>query len=213
MGRFASHRRMAGRHAVALAVMLATAGGLSLPLGVVAAGPSGPGTLLSPSVVRPADGVAANITWNGAPVTQAGSAASAFVIGPGQTAEVGFTYAELNGTPLVTNATLDLLFLGITLSTESIRTVNVGFVGSAEMNWTFGTLLYLTEGVYEVDAKLLDANGSVLLLQPFYVDARAPYLIGSTILCMVIVLGIVEALWIRSVIRYKRGRKGRYRFH
>lgn len=158
-----------------------------------------------------ADGVSANVTWNGVDVGHASSAASAFVVGAGQSATVRFNYSEAVGVPTVVNATLLLLFLGVTLSSESIAPASVGLAGAAVLNWTFGSLIYLTEGVYEVEAQLLDANGSVLFQEPFYVDARAPYLAGSVIVALATLLGVVEALWIRSVVRYRRQRRGRYR--
>jgi hypothetical protein len=204
---------MAVRVAVALALAFAVAAGPLFTGGVGTSNPHGTGSvglLAGPSGAAP--GVAATVTWNGIAIDQAGSPGSAFPIGAGESATVRFNFTESAGSPSVTNASLDLLFLGVVLSTESIPAATVGLAGVAEMNWSFGALIYLTEGVYEVDAKLLDANGTALFVQPFYVDARAPFLLGSAILSMAIVLGIVEAFWIRSVVRFRRPRRGRYRF-
>jgi len=195
--------------ALALVVLVASpvAGAIASPTRGAPGGAAGP-----PLGPDPADGVVAEVTWGGTDVTAAGSATRAFVLDAGSSADVDFNYTESAGTPAVDNATLTLVFAGVTLSTESIRATTVGLTGGAALTWTFGNLVYLTEGVYEMYAELLDRNGSVLFQQPFFVDVRAPYLVGSVILDMAIVLGIVEALWIRSVVRYRRGHRGRYRY-
>jgi hypothetical protein len=160
----------------------------------------------------PSTGFSANISWNGVGIGQASSAATAFVIGPGQSANVQFNFTQVLGAPRVTNASLVLLYLGLTLSSASIPTMPPTPAGGWQISWTFGSLIYLTEGVYQLDAQLSDANGSVLFQEPFYVDARAPYVVGSAILAMAIVLGLAEILWIRTVLRYRKSRRGRYRF-
>ena len=194
----------------------------ALGLVVAAVAGSGPGILgaerlvvghPSPTVPVPAAGtLSATITWNGVPIGQASSTGSAFVLGAGQSATVLFNVTEPLGGPTVSNASLVLLYLGVSLSTVSIPTPVPEPVGGWSVSWSFGSLIYLTEGVYEVDAQLTDANGSVLLQQPFYVDARAPYLVGSAILSMVVILGLAELLWVRTVVRYRRSRRGRYRY-
>lgn len=194
--------------ALALALVATPAVGSVLP----APAELGVGRYTPGSDLAPADGVSAVVTWDGTNVSAAGTTSAAFPIDAGQSVLVAFDYAEAAGTPAVDNASLLLEFAGIALSIESIRTAPVGLFGAAAMNWTFGSLIYLTEGAYEVDAELLDANGSVLFREAFFVDARAPYVVASVILDMAIVLGLVEALWIRSVIRYRRRRRGRYRY-
>lgn len=195
--------------AVALALVV-----VASPLaGTLAAAPwGGPPELAGPSVSRPSAITSASITWNGVDVAQANSASTAFVIGAGQTADVGFNFTETRGNDSVTTAELVLLYLGLALSTESIPTMPPAPAGGWQMNWTFGPLIFLTEGVYELDAQFLDHNGSVLYSAPFYVDARAPYLVGSTIAAMAIIVGLAEVLWIRTVLRYRKSRRGRYRF-
>lgn len=198
---------------MALLLAAAVATGPLLAGGVAVARPTAAGANpIAPGQEAAGSGLAVTVTWNGVAIDRAAGPGSAFTIGAGESATVRFNFTEALGGPAVANASLDLLFLGVVLSTESIAASAVGPVGVAEMNWSFGDLIYLTEGVYEVDAKLVNATGSVLFLEPFYVDARAPYLVGSAILSMVIVLGIVEALWVRSVVRYRRSRRGRYRF-
>ena len=104
--------------------------------------------------VVPADpALSANVTWDGTNVGRANSALSAFVLGAGQNAQVSFAYSAPNGSVGVVNATLSLLYVGLTLSSESIRTTTTGANGSAVLNWTFGSLIYLTEGAYELQAE------------------------------------------------------------
>jgi len=223
MARSSSRARPRGVPARALLAAVAGAIALTLLLVTGSLGPRAmapaptPSALVHPSGVVVADSnVSVNVTWNGAPIGQATSASTAFVLGPGQSADVVFSYTEAAGIPAVTNASLVLRFLDVNLSTESIRAATVvgpsgSQSGSAQLNWTFGSLLYLTEGVYEVDAELLGLNGTLLFQLPFYVDARAPYLIGSAIAAFAIVLGTAEAFWVVTVVRSRRVRRGRYR--
>lgn len=196
---------------VALALALSAAIGLP---GTVTSGPFGPGasvahgTGLLPSAT---DGVVANVTWDGVGVEQASSAASAFSIGAGQSARVQFTYAEATGTPSITTAWLVLLFAGVALTTETGNATTTALAGSANLSWSFGPAIYLIEGLYEIDAELLDANGTVLFHQPFYVDARAPYLVGSLLVLMIVTVLVVEAFAIRALARRRRTRRGRNR--
>jgi hypothetical protein len=201
----------AGRGPIALAaaLLLIVSSGVGVET-ALANGPTGAG--LEPAVAGPAASVLANVTWNGVNVGRAGSAGGAFVLGAGQSAMIGFNYTEPVGTPAVVNATVVLLYVGLALSSESIAPTSVGPFGTAQMSWTFGSLIYLTEGIYQLEAELLDANGSALFHQAFFVVARAPYLVGSVIFVMVILLIVVEALWIRTVIRHRRARTGRYRY-
>ncbi len=155
--------------------------------------------------------VSASVTWDGVGVGAAGTPTSAFPIAAGESADVGFSFTEAAGTPPITNASLTLYGFGLALTTESIAPTTAGPNGTAELRWSFGSLIYLTEGVYEIDAQLEDANGTTLFHQAFYVDAQAPYLLGSAILALLIVLGIVEALWMRTLLRYRRIRSGRRR--
>jgi hypothetical protein len=201
------------RPALHVALTAALVGGLLA--GPVAGAWPGVSARLSPrsadAIVAAEPGFSANVTWDGTNVGQANSALSAFDLGAGQNAQVAFRYFDPNGSYGVVNASLTLLYIGLTLSSESIRPSTFGANGSAVLNWTFGSLIYLTEGAYELQAELLDANGTVVFHQAFYVTARAPYLVGSVVFVMALLLGVVELLWIRSVIRYRTRRRGRGR--
>jgi len=158
----------------------------------------------------PAGGLNVSVTWNGAGIAQAGSASAGFVIGAGQTAMVRFSYSGA-GALAVRGASVLVLFLGLTLSSLT-TVVKPAAAGEAVVNWSFGSAIYITEGAYKAEAQLSDANGSVLFSEPFYVDARAPYVFGSAIPAMAALIGLAEAFWIRTVIRYRRHRRGRYRY-
>jgi len=200
-------RGMGRRLPVAIAVALVAAAWLGAGL-ATGASTGAAGT----PVAGPAQNLSVTISWNGVDVGQAGSASSAFVVGAGQTVDVAFHVNGTSGGDVATSAQLVLLYLGLTLSTEAIATNGPEPAGGWQLNWTFGSMIYITQGVYEVDAQLLDPNGSALFHEPFYVDARAPYLLGSAILSMAVILGIAELLWIRTVLRYRRSHRGRYRF-
>ena len=194
------------------------AAALALLLILVSLGRGSPTVGLAPASAAPLDArspaaddrVTATVTWNGVNVADASSASTAFSIRPGQSVEVQFRYAESSGADPVANASLLLLYAGLTMSAESIVTAPVGLFGATALNWTFGSLIYITEGVYEVTAELLDANGTILYSGGFFVDAHAPYVVGSLIALMATLLGIVEVFFVRSVIRYRRPRRPRY---
>ena len=196
------------------AVVVAAVLAASLLAGTGAAAPLSdrPHEVGGSSVARPSVISSVTITWNGVDIGQASSPSTAFVIGAGQSANVRFNFTETHGNDSVASAELVLLFLGFPLSTESIPTMPPAPAGGWQLNWTFGSLIFLTEGAYEVSAQLLDANGTVLFSAPFYVDARAPYLVGSTIVAMAIVVALAELLWVRTVLSYRKARRGRYRF-
>lgn len=202
----------------ALALAALVVAGLPFPRTTASAATVEP--TMVPTTVRPLTNLSATVTWNGVAVAQANVAGTAFTIGPGQTASVVFNFTEQNGSDPVTNASLVLRYLDLNLSVETIRTEATCPPGSgptspcsgtAELNWTFGSLLVVTEGVYEVDANLLDPNGSLLFHEPFYVDARAPYVLGSAIILFAVVLGVAEVAWVVTVLRARRRRR-RYRF-
>lgn len=153
---------------------------------------------------QPVGGVQAAITWDGTPVGQASSPATAFSIAPGEEATVNFTFTGASPLPVPPNASVVLWFFGIALSNVSIRSTFVAGTGFAQINWSFGSLYDLTEGVYQVDAQLVDADGNRLVDQAFYVDARAPYVIGSAIAGFAALLGAVEVYWIATGIRWRR---------
>jgi hypothetical protein len=150
---------------------------------------------------------AVTVSWGGVEIGAASSPSDAFAVGGGESVPVAFNYSGPAASQ-VALATLSMKFLGVALSSESIAPSTVG---AAEMNWTFGPLIDLTEGIYEIDAELVDSAGQVLFEQPFYVDAKAPYTLGSAIAFFALVLATVEAYSVaanvRLRLRQKRGRR------
>ncbi len=160
-----------------------------------------------PELAGPGSALAITVRWNGVDVANAYAAPQAFDVAPGASAGVTFNYSGPEATSVAT-AELVLLYLGVALSRESIAPVSLG---SAQMTWTFGSLADLTQGVYEVDAELLGANGAALFVEPFYVDVQAPFGIGSAIAFFALVLAAVEVYWIASTarIRLRERQRGR----
>lgn len=163
----------------------------------------------APSATAPPPGgsVSATVTWNGVPVGQATTPATAFVVRPGDSPLVAFTFFQPAGSPVVVNASLVLRFLGITLSDLSVPPDNVSGQHFADLNWSFGSLYELTEGIYEVTAELLDAQGAIQFQEAFYVTARAPYLVGSAVTAFLLVLGAAEVYWVAAVVLHRRARR------
>jgi hypothetical protein len=142
------------------------------------------------------------VRWNGEPVADAALPTAAFVVRAGGTETVNFTFVETGPGLEVTNATLVVWFLGLPLSRESlVTTATLGGTGYAEVNWSFGSLSDLTEGLYQVDAELTGPSGQVLFDQPFYVDVETPTVLGSALALAVVVLGGLEACWVALTLR------------
>lgn len=143
-----------------------------------------------------------DVLWNGVPLNDAALPSSAFVVRPGEIAAVNFTFAESGAGAGVTNATLVTWYLGVPLMREVFPTTSTtAGVGYAQLNWSFGALLDLTEGVYEVDAELSDAAGHVVFDEPFYVDAQSPAVLGSAIALALVILGGLAACWVGLTLR------------
>jgi hypothetical protein len=151
-----------------------------------------------------------SVTWDGTSVSSAGSPASAFVITKGQTATVDFLYTQGAG-GAIGNATLSLAYLGIALTTSRSTTHITGgppITGAAQINWTFGPLYDALEGVFALTASLLYPNGTTAWSQSFYVFAKAPYLLESGAVVVLLILTIAEIYWgLASIRDARRSRK------
>ncbi len=159
----------------------------------------------------PATALAVNVSWNGIGVANASAAATAFPISPGQVAAIEFAFAG-GAASTVTNATVLLGFAGAVLSRDSVLpTVGPSDTGRAEIDWSFGNLYAAIEGVYPLTAELRAANGTVLFTTQFFIDARAPYVVGSAAVVFLGVLGAVELGWIVAAVRRERRRQRRFR--
>jgi hypothetical protein len=152
----------------------------------------------------------ASATWNGQSISSASSPGSAFSLEKGQTATVNYSYGGLAGGQ-VQNATLELTYLGIVLTTSRSGTHVVGgppIAGAAQINWSFGPLFDALEGVFQLTATLLYANGTTAWSESFYVFAKAPYLLESGAVVVLLILSIAELYWgIASIRDARRGRK------
>jgi hypothetical protein len=155
-------------------------------------------------------GVGGNVTWNGANVSAAGSTGSAFVVHGGASATVAFFYTVFPGGPAPVTAEVVGVFLGYPLTSVGTGTSpGTGGVGGAEFSWSFGTLWELTEGSYHLTAELLDANGSIVWSEGFYVNVEAPYRVASGIFVFLIVLGGVESYTVATVLTERWARRRR----
>jgi len=146
------------------------------------------------------------VTWNGKNVSGADAPSSAVPISKGQTAIVDFTFF-VGATTEVPNVSLQLTYLGIVLTTSRAATYPLlGHPGEAgsEINWSFGPLYDALEGDFEFTASLLDAHGSPVWNDSFYVFAKAPYYLESGAVIVLLVLTIAELYWGIGAIRDAR---------
>ncbi len=157
-------------------------------------------------------GIAASVTWDGQNISEAPTVASAFVIRPGQEASLAFAYVLGAGAPSVATAQVSLYYFGANLTSSAVRTSpGLGGVGHSNLSWGFGNFYVIIEGVYELDAQLLDPNGSVVWSEPFYVDARAPYLVGSGLVVFLLALGGLQIYLLAEASRRRTYRVRKWR--
>lgn len=187
---------------------------LAVPLLTPRAAPESPAGRTAgarlPQVSLPS-GLVAAATWNGKNVSSASSPGAAFSLAKGQTALVDFSYAGDHAAN-ITNATLEVTYLGVVIATSSSSTHVVGgppVTGAGQINWSFGNLYDALEGVFQLTASLDYANGTSAWSQSFYVFAKAPYLLESGAVIVFLALTIAELYWgVASVRDARRARKG-----
>jgi hypothetical protein len=151
------------------------------------------------------------VTWDGQPISSAGSPSSAFSYAKGATARVDFAYDEISG-PAISNASIQVTYLGLVLTTSTSATSPAIHLclgcGQAAINWSFGNLIDALEGAFRLTASLLYANGTTAWSESFYIFVQAPYLLESAAVVVLLVLAIVElyagALSIREAGRGPR---------
>ncbi|MGP8077813.1 MAG: hypothetical protein ACLQD8_07240 [Thermoplasmata archaeon] len=150
-------------------------------------------------------------TWGGTNLSAASTEAHAFGISANQQIVNVFTYTIHAGGPNVTLARIQAFYFGAVISTDQVSTVNHPAGGGVEhgtgtMNWGLGTFTYLLAGVYLLTASLVDANGSTVWSENFYIDATAVDHIASGLIIFLLVLGLVELYSILTVGRSVRRR-------
>ncbi len=156
-----------------------------------------------PSAARAeSSGVSAAVTWGGTNISQAGTVSSAFVVDGEATVSVVFRFDANGSTDPPASAEVVLTYLGEALTSTGTATgVAANGSGVASFPWSFGDLVELTEGAYALTAALLDANGSTLWSQVFYINVEAPYRVSSGLFVFLAVLGAVEAYSISVALR------------
>ena len=180
----------------ALAIVLLAIGASALaPAGATAVASSH----ASPSRAFASIGIAASATWDGHNISSASSASGALAISKGDTAAVIYSYSGPSAAS-VANATLEVTYLGIVLTTSR----DAAHGGSAEINWSFGVLYNALEGLFQLTASLQYANGSTAWSESFFVFAKAPYLLESGAVVVLLVFAVAETYWGLSAIREAR---------
>ena len=166
----------------------------------------------SPGVSAPASGAFRYIyvDWNGAShnISSAGTPAKAFSFKPGETGHANFTFVFSGGTvPTGTSAQLQLTYLGLVLTTSNaavVPSILVPGKGTAEVNFSFGPLYDAIEGAFRVTASLVASSGGSYWSQSFYLFVKAPYLLESAAVIVLLILLIVEAFQIALALREAR---------
>ncbi|HLN51664.1 MAG TPA: hypothetical protein VK455_06380 [Thermoplasmata archaeon] len=201
-----------GRRITRFALAACVALLLLLPASTIAdhVGLSGTPKSVSVTPAASAGPFSAELLWNGANATSANSASSAFTFTSGETANATFHFAGtslLVPPPAITNASLTLTFFGLALTTNTDPFHVIAGGEQARINWSFGPLIQLTEGVYQMSAKITNASGGSAWSETFYIDVKAPYSLESGLVVFLIILSLAEIYWIAASIRGARGRK------
>jgi len=189
------------RATVRVGVLAAAALLMVLPAIPLAAGASPAPT----SGARPtsAPGFSANVYWNGADVSSAGSPSSAITISSYASVTVLYFWnstATGAGEPLhlynVTDARLAMTYFGYALSTRDVPPVLGGTEtrGSFDMSWNVGAIQYVLGGTYLVTATLFAANGTNLWSENFYVHLVPPYSLLAIVPILLIIIAIFEVI-------------------
>ncbi|MFY9716341.1 MAG: hypothetical protein WAK40_00155, partial [Thermoplasmata archaeon] len=146
-------------------------------------------------------------TWDSTNLGAASDQAHAFSITTNQRVLVNFTFVVPVGEPKVTTARIQAIYFGAVISTDQVSaSTDLSGNGVAYMNWTLGTFTYLLAGVYLLTASLVNATGATVWSENFYIQAHAPYRIGSGLIVFLLVLGFVELYSILTVGRAMRKR-------
>lgn len=149
-----------------------------------------------------------SVTWAGKNISSAGQPSSAFSLSGSATADVYYLVSQAPASAAISNASLQVFYLGIIITTSkaSMQAYPGGPVGTsdASINFSFGPLIDALEGVFQFKASLLYANGSTAWSESFYVFVKAPYLLASGAVVVLLVLTVAELYWGASAIREAR---------
>jgi hypothetical protein len=134
--------------------------------------------------------VTANVVFQGSSVSSHGTAGSAIVTSFGGAFTTVYYWNATVGSALVTQAFLTLKFFGATVGTssQSISGAVPETSGQINLSSDFSQNKYLFEGVYQLEAILLD-HGQSLFSTTFYVWIQAPYHLTVVNIALVLIGG------------------------
>jgi hypothetical protein len=145
-------------------------------------------------------GVSATIFFNGNNVAGHSSAGSALVTSFSGDFSTRFVWQSNSGRSSVTQGEISILFFGASIGTSSVVMTETGTNGSITLTSDFTQNKYLYEGVYEIQATLLN-NGSTLVQQDFYVWVQATdhLTVVNIVLVLIVLLEIYQIAALGSV--------------
>ncbi len=147
------------------------------------------------------------VSWNGAGhnISSANKPSSAFVLKPGENGHANFSFEFSAGSiPSGSSASLQMTYLGLVLTTSKASLVGSLLQpgkGTAEVNFSFGPLVHALEGVFEITAGILSSSGAAYWSESFYVFAKAPYLLESAAVVVLLILLVAESYEIAAALR------------
>lgn len=155
-----------------------------------------------PSIVKPAAGLTASVTWNGVDISTVGSTSSALSIDFSQSANLDYVWSNAPA-PGINDVRLQMFYFGFAIVTRDV-TLSAPQTQSAgvPLNWTPLSIDYVLEGLYKLTASLVAPNGTTMWSENFYVRGTAPLGFVALIPIVLLIIAVYEI--------YALARSGRY---
>lgn len=173
--------------ALGTVAIVALVGLLLVPTGSARGTPS----ILGPLASTPG-GTQGSVHWGGVDIGRADTPAKAFSIEYSNHVDVQFFWNSTgpNRASPVQTARIEMIYFSTDLSvTDAAPNTS----HSASMVWNgAGTLRWFLAGTYALSASLIDANGSTLWNERFFVHVTAPYTVLAAVPILLLVLLALE---------------------
>ncbi|MCI4348899.1 MAG: hypothetical protein L3J93_01590 [Thermoplasmata archaeon] len=174
-----------------LALLLVPGLAPATPLGALA--PAGSVSVGPAPVVQ----LHATVSWNGRNISDASGVRSAFALTYSSSAVLAFHWsAPASAVPVpVSTARLELFFFGYGVGARDVSQAPSPTASNGTINLTWdgaNALRWLAEGTYVATASILNAAGSTLWSENFYLRITAPYSVLALIPIVLLILGIFE---------------------
>ncbi|MCI4336791.1 MAG: hypothetical protein L3K17_06305 [Thermoplasmata archaeon] len=159
------------------------------------------GTAGGTSLIPPAGGLGATVTWDGTNINSGATSSSALTTSFSTPIDVHYVWANAGGTPsalapsyTINDARLQFFYFGVALDTRDIVQSNAvpATNGTFDMLWDPGVFRYLFEGTFGLTASLLAPNGTAMWSQSFFIHAAAPFSLLAVLPIVLLLIVLYE---------------------